>query len=259
MKMADDGVLFDGYDIGEHLSAIVGMLNSVQEWRATRIRDIGPTADEDAMVRAVYADVAYSGAAVGAIAPLFEAVFGYEIPKLRPFYKTEHDGAAHARWKLPPNDFWNPKVQANKKGERKTRRDEDEATLENIQHGTLQLLTALGIVHRFPANFDDVTQCLFYFRNRSLHNGYEWPITERKKFKEHVEKHGWRNRFSLTTVGGQLWLAGLEDSFIFECFELLKETVKTFEDIVAEKSKIRLDSPLRSIMQSLYLRHSLKK
>jgi hypothetical protein len=187
----------------------------------------------------VYQDAACSHAAVGALAPFFEGMFIHEFSYLRKLHNGE-PLSEHHRWKLSANHFWNPHCVSDKG---------TIAKKHDIVRGAMQLVKALcidgtfqerdltvwesarytGIERQFPSEMDNTLRALFTYRNRALHNGYEWPRTAREEFFKLCEDKGWADWFAWSTSGGAPWIASMKDLFILQCLDVAATASKTFE------------------------------
>jgi hypothetical protein len=83
---------------------------------------------------------------------------------------------------------------------------------------------------------ENTVNALFAFRNRALHNGYEWPMDTRHKFRNQIASSKWEAWFPLSTWGDDPWLASVTDSFVQTCLDVAGETVKGFRAVKIEQT-----------------------
>jgi hypothetical protein len=121
------------------------------------------------------------------------------------------------------------------------------------------LLKSLELINSLPAEFSEITDSLFTYRNRSLHMGYDWPLNRRLKFHKLLKEKGWDDEwFSVVLSEGagangdfSPLLFAMTEKFIGRCISLAKECVTTFYDIKKEKlgnPDGRLDPILKSLL-----------
>jgi hypothetical protein len=161
----------------------------------------------------VYLDAAHSMAAVGMLAPMFEAMFttlfrtlgasGSSLPK-----KTDRAKRADA-------DYWNPQILFGSKGRS-----------DNLIGGILQLAEDTGLKTLLPKDFGKVLTALFAYRNMMFHNGFEWPTDRRKSFADTLESQGvpeaW---FSTSTRNKEVWIYYMSPAFVERCLALVSEVL----------------------------------
>jgi hypothetical protein len=233
------GECFPDYDPHQHLETILDMLKVLLRWRdifKDRIQEAKKNGDSDAYIEGciegTYAHIGYCHTAVAALAPMFEGMFAHEFMVLRLINGDKVPDGEHRRCKKDAEVFWNPKLSVNRKDELE----------QNVQQGSVQILTALNLIKRFPPKFKSATEALFTYRNRSLHDGYEWPKEKRVKFKKLIDGHGWGDWFSWARENGDPWIAYMNDEFIRECFNVAGDSVVAFEAIRMEQiAKMPLD------------------
>lgn len=170
----------------------------------------------------IYQCVACSNAATGSLAPCFEGLFLHEFALLHEKYGGCFKANSHERWRLTENEFWAPSVVS----ENGTKRD-----MPDLVRGIQQLLTALGIDDHFPADMMRTLKALFAFRNRALHQGYEWPVESRESFERRVKDEGWGNFFTIARFGDQPWMIYATDTLVSEALTLFDRTQSAFHGI----------------------------
>ena len=65
---------------------------------------------------------------------------------------------------------------------------------------------------------------LFAYRNKMFHNGFEWPMKERHKFSEEIQRRGWPPEwFKKSTSGDQPWIFYMSADFIQHCLDTIDQ------------------------------------
>lgn len=235
--------LFPGYDPNSQLVEIELMLTELFTWRNALHGDISEHewdleretvgTDEhglahakraESMEHSCYRDTACSHAAVGALAPFIEGLLAHMFQFLRRIAGKGAD-SGHERWKLEAEDFWDP---------HKIIEDGNLGKNHDIVRGTIQLVEALDIGCYFPHPFNKVLAALFTFRNRALHDGYDWPPKKRAEFAKLVEKSDWRSWFGWPQIGGVPWMISLNDVFVRDCLQMAQDVLCGFERLSRE-------------------------
>lgn len=161
----------------------------------------------------VYQDAANSMAAVGMLAPLFEALFTTLFrtlgrAKTQDLTRTDRATRADA-------DYWNPQVVFGSKGRS-----------ENLVAGILQLSADTGLHPLMPKDYAKVLTALFYYRNMMFHNGFEWPIERRQSFTDLLKGQGLPDAwFSTSTRNGEVWIYYMSRILVDRCLALVDETL----------------------------------
>ena len=122
----------------------------------------------------IYQSAAHSMAAVGMLAPLFESIFKSAFRCME------------KEW--PRNDL-----------------------AINIMRAINE--ESLGLSEHMPENLDSTLDALFQYRNKMFHNGFEWPVHERRAFAKSLSKwpDGW---FDSSTSGDEPWMFYMTTQFI---------------------------------------------
>lgn len=171
----------------------------------------------DGLGRSVYQSAATSTAAVAMLAPLLEGFF-VEIFKvlerrysrLLPSDLAKHRGVptGHPAW-------WDARVYFGSKGERK-----------DVALGIAQLARATGLSIYLAADHSEVLRAVFLYRNKMLHNGFEWPDADRASFKRELIARGWPGEwFTNASRANDPWVFYMEDALIDRCFALIDEAL----------------------------------
>ena len=220
------------------LDALRDLIGLTLEWRdksaaqttppeiQSRAEDLNCDPDADSLCAITYRDAACAHSAIGALAPFYEGVFQHEFAALRVAleWRKRELPKTHHRWQLEPDDFWSLSVVS----EKGTKGDNPD-----VARTAGQLFAALAIGDKFPPDFAKVVKALFAYRNRALHNGYEWPTAARDKFAELASKSGWSDWFAWSTIGGELWISSVADDFIAKCLDTGEKMVKGFHEVRA--------------------------
>lgn len=171
-----------------------------------------------------FVEVACSQAAVGAIAPLAEAVMKRSANRLREKFEKPLDANSHHRAHLPDDKFWNPSL-LEKGGN----------TEINLLGGFRQLLKALRLSGRISKGCWSTLEALFAFRNAALHEGYEWPIERRNTFFQDSQQRSW-DWFEVTTIDGEPWLVSAKVEFWSSAITQIEEVARVISDVCLDKS-----------------------
>lgn len=169
---------------------------------------------EDLFYKAAYGEAALSHAAVGALAPMIEAVLAQEFAFLGTIYESHKDkidiNSASSRWtnyEQSIRKFWSVRKFYN-----------NGRWVDNIAEGLTQLSDALQLAPFFGDVCFDKVKALFVYRNFALHNGYETDVRTRQKFRDRITSSGWQDYFCWGTTGGEPWLFSMKDDFMNECY-----------------------------------------
>lgn len=164
----------------------------------------------------VYQDAAHSAAAVGMLAPLIESLF---LTIFRGIEKMGIDRLGEPgrgeRAARAGTEFWNGKLYYGKTGPR-----------EDLPLGIRQLAEASGLADYLPADFAQVVNALFLYRNRMLHSGFEWPVADRAKFARAIVEQrfpeGW---FERALTNGEPWIFYMSEELILRVLTLVDDVL----------------------------------
>lgn len=171
----------------------------------------------DRFHQGVYEDAARSMSAVGMLAPMLESVFYQSFQKMRGLALEDLglEPESHTRWIRPAEDQWDCRFVWNN-----GRRQKD------IVRGIMQLSDATGLKVHLPDDLEHVLQALFEYRNKMFHNGFEWPLDERRRFARRIEDAGWPHTwFERATTGDEPWMFYMSAEFI-------EHTVETIHSVI---------------------------
>ncbi|MBI2118602.1 MAG: hypothetical protein HYT97_03135 [Elusimicrobia bacterium] len=223
------------YDPQYSLVAIHGLVHSIYSWRNNlnaEIKEpsfIGNWTDHNVeeyvemMHESKFRDVVCSLAMVGVLASFFESLLIHEFKCLRVFYRSRKPLNSHNRWHLEPMNFWDPRKVLD--------RNSQINSSNNIMRGTHQLVNALGIESKLPADFLKYLGALITYRNFSLHNGYEWPKDKRVRFLKLIEDKNWIDYFNWSKSDGNPHIIYMSDKFVWKCFLMAQDAILAFEEI----------------------------
>jgi hypothetical protein len=177
--------------------------SAVDEWLA-RVRD------------SVYQDAAHSMAAVGMLAPLVESIFTQAFRDIREqFFAMQSSPSTHHRWQESTEDQWGCHFVWNR-GKRR----------EDLVAGIAQLAEATGLSSHLPNDLRPTLQALFGYRNKMFHNGFEWPVQERAKFKKRITDEGWPSDwFAKSETDEVPWIFYFTDAFIDHCLQTIDDVL----------------------------------
>jgi len=185
----------------------------------------------DLLYSSVYQDVAHSMAAVGMLAPLVESMFYGAFFKVQEhFFPAGSLYGSHPRWNLHAKDRWNCHLFYNRKGKRE----------KNLVEGITQLAEAVGLSSHLPNDLKPMLQALFEYRNKMFHCGFEWPVDERNRFAERIDRgireEGWSSDwFERSTTGGTPWIFYLTNSFVDHCLNSIDRVIEGMGTFVEEQ------------------------
>ncbi len=161
----------------------------------------------------VYQDAANSMAAVGMLAPMFEAMFTALFRTLGAASSSRPKATDRA--KRADADYWNPQILFGTKGR-----------ADNLVGGILQLAEDSGLKALLPKDTGKVLTALFAYRNMMFHNGFEWPADRRESFANTLESQGvpevW---FSSSKRNKEVWIYYMSPVFVERCLALVSEVL----------------------------------
>jgi hypothetical protein len=151
-----------------------------------------------------FQDAAHSMAAVGMLAPLIESMFKRAFLGIRDFLTQRQDPLAHSvRLHMPQDQRWDCRV-ARGGG-------------DDFVRGVLELAGDLGLGAFLPNDLKPTLEALRGYRNKMLHDGFEWPDAERRKFAERVAREWPPHWFTSASTGGLPWIFYMSDAFVDHC------------------------------------------
>lgn len=237
---------FTAYDLDAQLIAIRAFLSASRtmereqadeiEALAQRAREVG----SDHMVgiwtdevhASVYHDAARSAAAVGMLAPFVENLFTGLFRGIGNMGEDVlGDVAGTSRSDRAKANFWDPHNHYGKNG-----------TTADLVAGIMQLSEVSAIGELLPDDLETVLKALFDYRNRILHNGFEWPETARSAFGDRARN--WPNTwFESATSNGKPWVWYMTETFIQRVLRLIEEVLEAagqhlrlyYENVADEK------------------------
>lgn len=81
--------------------------------------------------------------------------------------------------------------------------------------GILQLVDSTGLTPHLPADYAKVLNALFKYRNKMLHQGFEWLPSERTNFEAMIVSEGWPSDwFERSLTNGETWIIYMSDVLI---------------------------------------------
>ena len=99
----------------------------------------------------------------------------------------------------------------------------------------LNSIPEMGLGKYMPEDLEVTLTALFEYRNKMLHNGFEWPREVRESFDQRLEHSGWPvGWFSRATIGDESRMFYMTDTFIEHC-------VGTIQNIAIGFEKLRRD------------------
>lgn len=174
----------------------------------------------------VYEDAAHSMAAIGMLAPFIETVFGQVFESVKQGYEGKAPPSPdHRRWKAEEAKQWNCRWFCKKDG-----------GMENdVVRGILELSRVTGLLPYLPPELRPILNAVFGYRNNMLHNGFEWPLAVRDKFRRRTESEWPSDWFSWAQSGNAPWVCYMTDALINECLTYIDQIIDAIGQFVTEK------------------------
>ncbi|EEF22238.1 conserved hypothetical protein [Ricinus communis] len=151
------------------------------------------------------------------LAPLLEGFFVeiFKVLERRYSRLLPSDLAKHRGAPIGHPGWWNARLYFGSDGERK-----------DVALGIVQLARATGLSIYLAADHAEVLLAVFLYRNKMLHNGFEWPDADRKNFKQELITHRWpKEWFTNASRADEPWVFYMEDALIDRCFGLIDEAL----------------------------------
>ena len=160
----------------------------------------------DELHNSVFQDAAHSMSAVGMLAPFVESLFVAVFNGLR----KDPDGAPVSLRKGPGS------------------------AVEGIERHS----ASTGLKPYLPDGHMETLAALFAYRNKMFHNGFEWPMKERHKFSEEIQRRGWPPEwFKKSTSGDQPWIFYMSADFIQHCLDTIDQVLEGVGAYVTQQDK----------------------
>jgi hypothetical protein len=172
----------------------------------------------DTLHGTVFQDAAHSMSAVGMLAPFIESLIVSIFQGLRERLDANEIRVVDTvRGPSSLAKFWDPRWVR------------EDGTWRNagLIRGTRQISDAIGLSPFLPEAFAAMHAALTAYRNSMFHNGFEWPLDERKRFGELIISEGWPdNWFNRSTSGGDPWIFYMSDEFIEHCLQTIDQVLE---------------------------------
>jgi hypothetical protein len=166
-----------------------------------------------------YFDAFMSSSIAACLAQYIEGVIRYEVSFLCYRCKGICSNTANDRYEnLEFDQFWDVSIYFNK----------SKSKIEkNFVLGVCQLLTAIEY-SKVPEGFKNNLQVLYKYRNNVMHNGVEWPMDIREKFKQ-LECQSKPDGFIWSTSDGKPSIAHIKNEYINELLGFCRELRNCFD------------------------------
>lgn len=139
----------------------------------------------DTLHGTVFQDAAHSMSAVGMLAPFIESLIVSVFRGLRErFDANETQVTETVRGPSSAAKFWDPRLV----------RDGEKWQKAGLTRGTKQVSDAIGLSPFLPEGFAAMHAALTAYRNSMFHNGFEWPLDERNRFRRADHSRGLARR-----------------------------------------------------------------
>lgn len=164
----------------------------------------------------VFLDAAHSMSVVGMLAAFVESLFDWVFKNLREIHAQSSGQTVNDRTLCSQNKFWGPRLVFHPKGRNK-----------DIVQGIQQLSDSIGLREYLPDDYGKTLSALFSYRNKMFHNGFEWPIEERKKFENLIQEKDWPQEwFQKSTSDDKPWIFYMSASFIEHCLATVDQVLE---------------------------------
>jgi hypothetical protein len=236
-------------NIEPQLIAVYGLLGKTKEADAEITKEIqgweehARTADGDeaqqyaegqwidCLHQATYHGAAHSMAALGMLAPLLETVFHQYLRAIcQKLTELGEPIGTHARWARPSRKAYDCHYVWRSDGFDK-----------DVVLGVSQMVEALDMTRYLPGDFQQVLGALIEYRNKMFHNGFEWPMEERRDFERRLLEKGFPTEWFTKATSG-------DDPVVFYMSETLigkvMATIDGVLDGIATYTRDRV-TPLR--------------
>lgn len=172
----------------------------------------------DTLHGTVFQDAAHSMSAVGMLAPFTESLIVSIVRGLRTQWTKDGRTLENTvRGPSSASKFWDT---------RWVRSGEVWTNAGHVQ-GSRQLFEVIGLSPFLPGAFSAMHGALTAYRNRMFHNGFEWPMDERRKFAELIVTEGWpADWFKKSMSAGDPWIYYMSDEFIAFCLNMTDQALE---------------------------------
>lgn len=214
--------------LDEEIAGLAAQVQTVEEHEAGIVECLWV----GQMEHSVFQDAANSMAAVGMLAPMFEALFTNlfaalgqaAAPKL--VFPSTNDGLTDRKRRVN-GDHWDPHVVFDSKGRR-----------EDLVAGIRQLAADTGLEPLLPKDYGKVITGLFLYRNMMFHNGFEWPVERRAAFAAQVKNQNLpEDWFRHSFRDGEPWIYYMTTTYVDRCLVLVDEVLTAVGQLTKPKSK----------------------
>jgi hypothetical protein len=162
-KEADDAIAAEIDGLVVHMKSLADDDDAYQhaEWRWI-----------DCLHQSNFHAAAHSMAALGMLAPVLESVFHQYFRAIcQKLVESNQPPTGHPRW----TDVSQRSYDCHWCWE-------NNCFQKNLVSGVAQMADLLGLETYFPSDYKIVIEALFLYRNKMFHNGFEWPMKERRAF-----------------------------------------------------------------------------
>ncbi|AKC83096.1 hypothetical protein IMCC26134_10470 [Verrucomicrobia bacterium IMCC26134] len=221
-------------NIETQLIAVYGLLAKTKEADAEITQEIQgweeharTTSDDDAqqyaegqwidcLHRATYHGAAHSMAALGMLAPLLETVFHQYLRAIcQKLTELGEPIGTHERWARPSRKAYDCHYVWRNGGFDK-----------DVVSGIGQMVEALDMARCLPADFQQVLSALIEYRNKMFHNGFEWPMEERRDFEQRLQEKGFPTEWFTKATSG-------DDPVVFYMSEtMIRKVMETIDGVL---------------------------
>ena len=167
-----------------------------------------------------FAELARSHAFICTIAAFLESLFSLSLPKVGSGFRGTliKDHPRVVRFATSTPSFWDP---------RKPKKDQS-----GIAVRIGDILAGAGLASYFGSDFGRLTKAIYAYRNKMVHNGYEWDLEERLDFEAQINKEGWSGWFATATSGSEPWFFTMTPSFCEACLSLCNRALLAFDGLL---------------------------
>lgn len=166
----------------------------------------------DLVIDSFFQDAAHSMAAVGMLAPITESAFTDAFRKIGRTVPLPHD--------------------------------ETGGLVPDIMKSAREV----GMIDYLPDGLMATLQALFEYRNKMFHCGFEWPLSETKKFEQRTKvwPPGW---FVMASHSSQPWMFWMSPAFIEHCLHIIEAVINGLGDFLVDQIRARVGQPPLGLQQ----------
>lgn len=95
---------------------------------------------------------------------------------------------------------------------------------QDIVRNLINGIESMGLKKFMPGDLEVTLTALFEYRNKMLHNSFEWPLEVRKRFARRLENSEWPPEwFSSASIEDDPWMFYMTETFIDHCIDTIQK------------------------------------